>query len=143
METTIRLEALPAVNALVAGQNPVKPRVITVGAAYAVKPEDNGAILQDATDAAVITLPLAADNKGMFLTVQNSGADTAAEIAISPQATDKIVGTVAAVSSDGVVDKDWINAKATSVKGDYTTFFSDGGTAWWIVGGVGVWESEA
>jgi hypothetical protein len=111
----------------------------TVGTAA----DEGGIVIQDLTDNAVITLPnIAAGNKGMQVTVQNTGADGAAKISISPDASDKIVGTVGAVQSGGVADKDWINTKATANQGDYTTLVSDGTDTWWIIGGVGVWASE-
>jgi len=104
---------------------------------------DGGTVIQDLTDNAVITLPnAAAGNKGMIVTVQNVGADGVAKISIDPDASDKIAGTVAAVSSGAVANKDWINAKATAKSGDYTTLVCDGTDTWWIIGGVGVWASE-
>lgn len=121
--------------------------VIAGGAAYTVTAADDGALIQTATDNAVITLPLAASNKGLKVTVLNSGADGGALVSIRPNALDAIVGSIANAAADsvsgGVVDKDWANTKATANKGDYTTLVSDGGTSWLIVGGVGIWTSEA
>lgn len=141
MENTVPDSALPAVIGLGSGRLPVTP-IKTVGLAYTVSEADRNAILQCATDNGVITLPLAADVKGMEITVQNTGAATAALVSISPNAADKVVGTVMAVSSGGVVNKDWRNTKATSKQGDYVTLVSDGGTIWWIIAGMGVWASE-
>lgn len=143
MEATVNESALGSINRMARGIDAVKSRVIAGGAAYGVVDEDNRAVIQTAVDGAVITLPLAADHKGLVITVQNTGAAGAAGVSISPNALDKIVGTVGAVQSDGVADKDWINTKATTMQGDYTTLISDGGTTWWIIGGVGVWASEA
>lgn len=115
------------------------------GAAYTVNAiADSGCIITTATDNAVITLPdAAAGNKGCVVTVVNTGADDAAKVSISPHSSDKIYGTVAAVSSAAGTDKDWINTKSGANKGDYTTLFCDGSTGWYIIGGVGVWASEA
>jgi hypothetical protein len=111
----------------------------TVGTAA----DEGGIVIQDATDNAVITLPnIAAGNKGMKVTVQNIGANGAAKVSVSPDVSDKIAGSVAAVQSGGLADKDWINTKATAKQGDFTTLVSDGTDTWWIVGGVGVWASE-
>lgn len=104
---------------------------------------DGASIIQTATDTEIVNLPnAAAGNKGLVVTVQNVGAAGAAKVSISPDASDKIVGTVGAVASGGVANKDWINTKATATPGDYTTLVSDGVDTWWIIGGVGVWASE-
>ena len=143
METTIPESALGAVNRLAQGVDVTQRRIVAVGAAYMATAEDNKALLQCGTDGGVVTLPLAADHKGLEITLQNIGAAGAAGVSLSPNAADKIVGTVGAVQSGGVADKDWINTKATTEQGDLSTVVSDGGTTWWLVGGVGVWASEA
>ena len=119
-------------------------KVATKTATYTVvDAADGDALFQDATDNAVITLPNAAStNAGQEVVIQNSGADGAAKISISPDSSDKIVGGVGAVYSGGATNKDWINTKATAKKGDYTRLRSDGVDTWWIVGGIGVWASE-
>jgi hypothetical protein len=125
-------------------------KYIAGGAAYTVsETTDNGALIQTATDNAVITLPNAAStNKGMRVTVQNTGADGAAKVSISPHSSDGIKGGVHGaatgdlVSFSGTDDKDAINTKATTKSGDYLTLVSDGSADWWVVGGKGVWASE-
>jgi hypothetical protein len=113
------------------------------GSAYLVTTADGGIVISAAADNDVVTLPdAAAGNKGLRVTVVNVAADDAAKVSISPHSSDKIVGTVAAVTSGGVADKDWINTKVGANKGDYTTLVSDGTDTWYIVGGVGVWASE-
>lgn len=120
--------------------------VVALGAATAItlrEAEDKFGIILALTDNTVVTLPAASeDTLGMQVTVVNVGADGAAKVSISPAAADGIYGTVQAVASGGVDDKDWINTKATALKGDYTQLVCDGSTGWFITGGVGVWASE-
>ena len=97
-----------------------------------------------ATDAKVITLPkISAENIGMEFTFRNTGADGNNIITLSPASTDAIHGAVAAVSSGGVADKDWINTKATATKGDFVILKAVALTKYYITGGDGVWASEA
>jgi len=105
---------------------------------------DAGADFNIATDAKVMTLPaITAENIGAEFTFRNTGADGNNIITISPAATDAIHGTIAAVSSGGVDNKDWINTKASANKGDWCTLKSVALTDWYITGGDGVWASEA
>jgi hypothetical protein len=142
---------LPLASAVdVAGALTGLQKVIAGGAAYTVTAADGGAIILTATDNAVISLPaVSSSNKGLCITVQNSGADGAAKVSISPAAADAIFGGVHGaatgdlVSFSGTDNKDAINTKATTKKGDYLTLFSDGDTGWFVVGGKGVWASEA
>lgn len=142
MEATVPLSALPSILGAAAGKS-IPRRVVSAPLAYTATLDDSGALILCAADNSVVTLPLAADNKGLVIRVANAAAAAAAKVSISPNALDKIVGTVGAVQSGGVLDKDWINTKATTKQGDYTELTSDGGTTWWITGGVGVWVSEA
>lgn len=105
---------------------------------------DAGAEFNIATDAKIMSLPaISAENIGMEFTFRNTGADEANTVQISPAATDAVHGTVAAVSSGGVNNKDWINTKATSNKGDWCTLKAVALTDWYCTGGDGVWASEA
>lgn len=105
-----------------------------------------------ATDALVITLPtISADNIGMELTFRNTGADANNIITLSPAATDAfnggfpfVTGSTASMNrASGVVNKDFINTKATSKRGDFVTIKAVAIGAWYIQGGQGVWASEA
>lgn len=103
-----------------------------------------------ATDALVMTLPPVGVETAPFgskLTFINSGADGAAIITLSPDANDAIFGTIANAAADsvsgGVIDKDFVNTKATANQGDRITLMSNGTSGWFIVEGVGVWASEA
>jgi hypothetical protein len=97
-----------------------------------------------ATDAKVITLPkIDANNVGMEFKFRNTGADGNNIITISPNAADAIHGTVAAIQSGGVADKDWINTKATANKGDWCSLVAIEAGSWYLTGGDGVWASES
>jgi hypothetical protein len=109
--------------------------------------EDSGKTFMVATDALVITLPSTA--VGLEYTFMNSGADGNNLITVSPAAADGISGTItlaaSVVSLSGVVDKDLINTKATSISGDTSTIVGTGtaGTeAWLAKGSTGIWASE-
>ena len=109
---------------------------------------DSGVIALIATDAKTFTLPaIDAGNIGMEFTFVNTGADGAVKLNISPASTDAIVGTIANAAADavsgGVVNKDFANTKATANKGDYVKIKALELTGWYIVGGVGIWASEA
>lgn len=109
-----------------------------------IKANDAGVEFNIATDAKVMTLPaITAENIGAEFTFRNTGADGNNIITISPAATDAIHGTIAAVSSGGVNNKDWINTKASANKGDWCTLKAIALTDWYITGGDGVWASEA
>lgn len=105
-----------------------------------------------ATDALVITLPaITADNIGLEFTFRNTGADANNIITLSPASTDGfnggfpfVTGSTASMNrASGTVNKDWINTKATSKKGDWVTIKAVAIGAWYIQGGQGVWASEA
>jgi hypothetical protein len=97
-----------------------------------------------ATDAKVITLPkIDANNVGMEFKFRNTGADGNNIITISPNAADAIHGTVAAIQSGGVANKDWINTKATANKGDWCSLVALEAGSWYLTGGDGVWASES
>lgn len=101
-----------------------------------------------ATDAIVMNLPtITADTIGMEFNFRNTGADGAVLLSIDPASTDGINGTIANAAADavasGVVGKKLNNTKATANNGDYVTLKAVALTKWFIVGGVGIWASEA
>lgn len=105
-----------------------------------------------ATDALVITLPaISADNLGLEYTFRNTGADANNIITLSPASTDAIFGgfpfvtgsTPSMVRASGVLDKDFINTKATTKRGDFVTLKAVAVGAWYIQAGQGVWVSQA
>lgn len=105
---------------------------------------DGGAVIQCATDGKKITLPaVAAANKGMKVTLQNTGTATACEVAAYIDANNYIKGTVMAVVAAATKGKGIVNTKASTKLGDYVTLMSDGSDTWWIVGGMGVWAEQA
>ncbi len=98
---------------------------------------DSGATIASALDGFVATLPSIAT--GNTVTFVNMAGDGEAEFSISPAAADGInyVGS----NTD---DKDLINTKATSKKGDSVTLASlSGTTAWQVVAARGIWAKEA
>lgn len=110
--------------------------------------DDSGKSLNIATDAKTFTLPaISADNLGMKFKFRNTGADGAVALTISPNAVDGINGTVANAAADsvasGTVDKDLVNTKTTANKGDWIEIVAVALTEWYVVGGVGIWASEA
>ena len=105
-----------------------------------------------ATDALVITLPtISADNLGMEFTFRNTGADANNIITLSPASTDAFIGgfpfvtgsTASMNRASGVDNKDFINTKATSKKGDFVHIKAVAVGEWYIQGGQGVWASQA
>ena len=98
---------------------------------------DSGKVFLVGTDALVITLP--ATKAGVRYTFVNSGDDDAVLITVSPNASDKIMGTIAAVSMTASDDGDLTNTKTGANKGDWVTIVGDGSDGWYIIGGDGVW----
>ena len=116
----------------------------TLSVTGSVQANQAGQEFNIATDALVISLPaITAENIGMEFLFRNTGADGNNIITLSPAATDAIHGTVAAVQSGGVDDKDWINTKATANKGDWCSIKAVALTDWYLSGGDGVWASES
>ena len=120
----------------------------TIAANKTITVADSGKEFNIATDALVMTLPLiTASNLGMTFRFRNTGADGNNLITLAPNALDAFHGTVANAAADsvagGVVDKDFVNTKATSNKGDWIEVTAGALTEWYVTGGVGIWASEA
>ena len=101
-----------------------------------------------ATDALTIGIPLiTSGNLGSTIFFRNTGADAAVKLVISPKDTNKIIGNItlsaSVFSASGVLDKDVINTKATALKGDWIALRAVSLTEWYIIGGQGIWASEA
>ena len=101
-----------------------------------------------ATDAITIGLPLITSGSlGSTVFFRNTGADAAVKLVISPKDTNKIIGSITLAASvfaaSGVLDKDVINTKATALKGDWIALRAVSLTEWYIIGGQGIWASEA
>ena len=112
-----------------------------------------------ATDAKTITLPLITTQiLGVDILIRNTGADANNIVTISPNALDGINGSLPASlganadattadglisKAGGVVNKNFVNTKATANIGDFVVLRAVALTKWFIVGGVGVWASEA
>ena len=99
---------------------------------------DSGKTFTSKTDGTVFTLPgIAVGNVFTFVNTAEDGMNT---MTISPNASDGI--TYKGSSTD---DKDVINTKATSKKGDYIKLQAMNGdvTAWQVVDVQGVWAKES
>jgi len=99
---------------------------------------DSGKTFSSLTDGQVFTLPSIA--AGEVYHFKNVAEDGEAELSISPAAADGIMYAGSATD-----DKDLINTKATSKKGDYITLKSSeaGTVAWQVADAVGKWAKEA
>lgn len=98
---------------------------------------DSGSTFTSELDGIVFTLPSIAI--GNTVTIVNTAIDGQAKLSISPATIDGI--TYAGSATD---DKDLINTKATSKRGDYVTLASlDGVIAWQVVDVRGIWAKEA
>ena len=100
--------------------------------------DDSGKTFTSKTDGTVFTLPgIAVGNVFTFVNTAEDGMNT---MTISPNASDGI--TYKGSSTD---DKDVINTKATSKKGDYIKLQAMNGdvTAWQVVDVQGVWAKES
>ena len=120
----------------------------TIAASGAIGANQAGEELNVATDALVITLPkIESSLLGMEYTVRNTGADGNNIITLSPNAADAFHGTIANAAADavagGVVNKNFVNTKATANNGDYVILRAVALTKWYVIGGVGIWASEA
>lgn len=120
----------------------------TLTTAKTLTVEESGKEFNVATDALVHILPLiTTSNIGMSFRFRNTGADGNNLVTASPNALDAVHGTIANAAADsvagGVVDKDIINTKATSNKGDWIELTAGALTEWYITSGVGIWASEA
>ena len=101
-----------------------------------------------ATDGLTIGIPkITSGNLGMSIFFRNTGADGNNKLTISPDDSNKILGgmtqAAAVFHASGVLGKDLINTKATSKLGDWVELRAVSLTEWYVVGGQGIWASEA
>lgn len=121
---------------------------VTVTASVTLDETGFGKDYNVGTDALVITLPaITAQNYGAEFTFRNIGAAGNNIITLSPNASDKIVGTITTAAADvtltGTANKDLINTKATSKAGDFVKLRAVSANTWYIEQAVGVWAREA
>lgn len=118
--------------------------VITIVEDLTISPKQGRLSVNVNFDGGNVVLPkISASIVGSVFTVRNAGADGAFLIGCAPATGDKIVGTVGEVQSSGVLNKKFLNTKATSNNADFVVLEATALTTWSIVGGVGVWASEA
>ena len=129
-----------------------RAKVITPTVSTTLAEGDSFQEVNVGTDALVLTLPkITAENLGLTYLFRNTGADANNIITLSPNALDAFVGAFSFVTgstasvnrASGTVNKDWINTKATSKKGDWVLIKAVSLTNWYIQGGQGVWVSES
>jgi len=100
------------------------------------------------TDGLTIGIPkITTGNLGCTIFFRNSGAAGNNKLVISPDDSNKIIGSVtlsaSVVVAGGVLGKDWENTKATSIQGDWCAIRAVSLTEWYIIGCQGIWASEA
>mgnify|MGYP003115897864 FL=1 len=101
-----------------------------------------------AVDGLTIGIPkITSGNLGCTIFFRNSGAAGNNKLVISPDDSNKIIGSVtlsaSVVVAGGVLGKDWENTKATSIQGDWCALRAVSLTEWYIIGCQGIWASEA
>jgi hypothetical protein len=119
--------------------------VETITASTTLTYNDSDKIILIGTDELVVTLP--ATVAGLRYTVLNSGANGNNIITISPNASDKIMGSFVEggvnITMSGTDNKDIVNTKSTAKKGDYITLVGDGVDGWYIEKAKGIWTEES
>ena len=101
-----------------------------------------------AVDGLTIGIPLiTSGNLGCTIFFRNTGADANNKVVISPKDSNKILGgmtqAAAVFHASGALGKDLINTKGTSKLGDWVALRAVSLTEWYIIGGQGIWASEA
>jgi len=101
-----------------------------------------------AVDGLTIGIPkITSGNLGCTIFFRNSGAAGNNKLVISPDDSNKIIGSVtlsaSVVVAGGVLGKDWENTKATSIQGDWCAIRAVSLTEWYIIGCQGIWASES
>jgi hypothetical protein len=86
-----------------------------------------------------VTITLPATVVGYKYDIVNwKDRDGSIKTSISPESNDKIMG----IDNAGTDNKDVINTKATSQKGDSISLFGDGSAGWYILRATGTWSFE-
>lgn len=102
--------------------------------------DDGGLVLHIATVDQTITLPeIATVYIGMEVIIVNDCADAASLLTIVPNAADGFSG----YGITHAVDKDLLNTKATSKRGDFIRLLAAGDTHWQVLERRGTWAREA
>ena len=120
----------------------------TISVSGALGANEAGQEFNVATDGLTVTLPkIESHNLGMEFLVRNTGGDGGNIITLSPDAADGVNGTIANSAADsvgsGVVNKNFVNTKATANSGDFVQLRAVALTKWFISGGVGIWASQS
>jgi hypothetical protein len=108
----------------------------------------SGQLFLIGADSKTATLPSSATvGAGIRYAFLNTGANGTYGFTISPNASDKIMGSYnnggKKITMSGTNDKDLVNTKATALRGDYMVIESDGADGWYIIDGIGTWTEES
>ena len=108
----------------------------------------SGQLFLIGADSKTATLPSSATvGAGIRYAFLNTGANGTYGFTISPNASDKIMGSynngVQKITMSGTDNKDLVNTKATAKNGDYMVLESDGVNGWYIIDGIGSWTEES
>lgn len=111
------------------------------GTSYTVLASESGATFVSSAADVVFTLPATA--AGLVYRFINGSVSAGTGLSVSPNASDKIMGSIGSVAITSADDKDLINTGATDVLGDSLTLMGDGVDGWYIIHGTGVWARQA
>lgn len=109
----------------------------TISANKTLDIQDNGKVFFVDTDAKVITMPAVATP--VNCKIVNIGAFGAVQVAVSPDAADKIQGP----DLPGTDDKDLLNTKATARRGDFVKLVAGDANGPIVAELRGTWATEA
>lgn len=127
-----------------AQQDPTYPGLTTITKSETLSEAHNREILLVTADS---TLTLPATAEGFRFIIVNAGSDGTVAITVSPNASDKIMGSFTdgrvKVTMTGTDDKDLVNTKATAKKGDTLILVSDGSAGYYIEQATGIWTEES
>lgn len=116
-------------------------QVQTKATNYTVLASESGATFIASAADVVFTLPATA--AGLVYRFINGSVSAGTGLSVSPNASDKIMGSCDGVAFTAADDKDAINTGATDVLGDSITLIGDGADGWYILASTGVWARQA
>lgn len=119
------------------GPSGTRHPVRSITSNLSVAANDSGATYVTTAGSGTITYTLPATQAGIEYTFLCG--DAGSEIALSPNAADRIMGKGITAADD----KDYINTNATNAVGDLVTIRGDGADGWWVVNERGTWAREA
>lgn len=125
--------------------DPTYPTIVAVTDNVTLDATNTGNVLRVTAAAKTITLPATA--AGLRYTVVIGAASGTVGVTISPNASDKIMGTffngANKITLTGTDNKDLAITAAAALKGDRLTLVADGVDGWYIENAVGAWTEES